>query len=69
MVHPQNKHDRVRKGHLKGHKRNIILKGALKQEHHLRDTTKPCSCPMCGNPRKFFGEKTIQERKHENLND
>lgn len=20
-----------------------------------------CSCPMCGNPRKFYGEKTRQE--------
>jgi hypothetical protein len=23
------------------------------------------NCVMCGNPRKFFGEKTIQERKFE----
>ena len=22
-----------------------------------------CSCPACGNPRKFFNELTIQERK------
>ena len=22
-----------------------------------------CSCPMCGNPRKWFGAVTIQERK------
>jgi len=22
-----------------------------------------CSCPMCGNPRKYFGERTIQERR------
>lgn len=22
-----------------------------------------CSCYMCGNPRKFFGEKSIQEKK------
>lgn len=21
-----------------------------------------CSCPMCGNPRKWFGERTQQER-------
>ena len=20
-----------------------------------------CSCPMCGNPRKWFGDKTLQE--------
>lgn len=22
-----------------------------------------CSCPACGNPRRHFGERTIQERK------
>jgi len=22
-----------------------------------------CSCAMCGNPRRYFGEKTIQERR------
>ena len=22
---------------------------------------KPCSCPMCGNPRKYWNEKTRQE--------
>jgi len=22
-----------------------------------------CSCPMCGNPRKWFGQRTIQERR------
>lgn len=26
-------------------------------------TPKPCSCFMCGNPRKWFGEKSIQERR------
>ena len=24
---------------------------------------KLCSCHMCGNPRKFFNEKTLQEQK------
>jgi hypothetical protein len=23
-----------------------------------------CSCPMCGNPRRHFQEKTRQERTH-----
>ncbi|QIG72110.1 hypothetical protein EVB97_279 [Rhizobium phage RHph_Y65] len=27
------------------------------------NTPTPCSCHMCGNPRKFFKELTIQERK------
>jgi hypothetical protein len=26
-------------------------------------TPKPCSCSMCGNPRRYFGEFTIQERR------
>lgn len=26
-----------------------------------------CSCWMCGNPRKFFGERTVQERSHDQL--
>jgi len=30
-------------------------------EKHLIHTRKPCSCAMCGNPRKYFGEKTRQE--------
>jgi len=24
-----------------------------------------CSCWMCGNPRKYFNEKTIQEKRNE----
>lgn len=24
---------------------------------------KLCSCQMCGNPRRYFGEETIQERR------
>jgi len=24
---------------------------------------KPCSCWMCGNPRRYFGEITVQERR------
>lgn len=31
----------------------------------LRKTTKLCSGPCCGNPRKHFGEKTLQERRAE----
>ena len=28
----------------------------------LANTPKPCSCFMCGNPRKYFNEKKKQER-------
>ena len=27
-------------------------------------TRKPCSGPRCGNPRKWFGERTVQERRY-----
>lgn len=26
-------------------------------------TRVPCSCPLCGNPRRHFGERTRQERQ------
>lgn len=29
---------------------------------------KGCSCHMCGNPRKYWNEKTIQERRDEQRN-
>lgn len=29
----------------------------------MRYTRVRCSGPCCGNPRKWFGERTIQERK------
>jgi hypothetical protein len=27
------------------------------------DTPTPCSCWMCGNPRRYFNEATLQERR------
>lgn len=30
-------------------------------------TPHPCSCPMCGNPRRHFGEKTIQEKRADQM--
>lgn len=29
----------------------------------LSDHLAQCSCHMCGNPRKYFGEPTMQERR------
>jgi len=29
----------------------------------LVDTPTPCSCWMCGNPRKYFGHRSIHERR------
>jgi len=36
--------------------------GSLQEQRLLR-TRAACSCPMCGNPRRWFGEVTLQEKK------
>lgn len=38
---------------------------ALKLKYKSRDMNrrKSCSCSMCGNPRKWFGDVTLQERR------
>ena len=33
----------------------------------LKTTRQPCSCYMCGNPRKHFGELTRQEKKQDEI--
>lgn len=35
----------------------------LRTYQHLAN----CSCPMCGNPRRWFGQPTIQERRRADL--
>lgn len=37
-------------------------------KHHAMDCGQP-ECVMCGNPRKLFGEKTIQELRFEQKTD
>ena len=37
-------------------------------KHHAMDCGQP-NCIMCGNPRKVWGEKTIQEKKFEGRED
>jgi sensor c-di-GMP phosphodiesterase-like protein len=35
----------------------------VKSLGYLAKNNTVCSCWMCGNPRKYFGEVTVQERK------
>ena len=78
MSRPLNKKDRFEKGEQKAIKRVIDLlieknkskssasnynENLEKTKKMSRHTTTLCSCPMCGNPRKFFKEKTLQEKK------
>lgn len=70
-MHPLNKRERFLISKNKGKRRaNLLLndctnKDSVIERHSrlLRNTTKLCSCPMCGNARKHFNERTIQERR------
>lgn len=35
----------------------------LQHQKRMAETRKPCSCYMCGNPRKHWKDKTMQEKK------
>lgn len=62
---------------LRRHYKNLKINKArdvLKNNWHIKnpsdkmvarhaDNLAICSCSMCGNPRKFFNEKTIQEKR------
>jgi hypothetical protein len=65
----------------KQEKAKTKAKRVLKQWHHMHvedpetighmasTGCKPCSCPMCGNPRRHFKQLTVQERRMENAMD
>lgn len=71
MSHPLNKRDRflisVRKGNkrVNGYWRNFgLTEASMKRGAQLRrNTTKLCSCMICGNPRRKYKELTMQEKK------
>ena len=76
MPHPSNKHERDNISRNKGKRRgeivfscsmcnNTDLKLKEKFMYLRKNTTKLCSCFMCGNKRKYFNEKTMQEQKQE----
>ncbi len=46
-----------------GYNRYICEKDFNKKVSKLAETPKPCSCHMCGNPRKWFKEKSLKEKK------
>ena len=80
MSRPINKHERFLVGKRKGQKRAtgywryvrewkspVSVKESdwkNKQACLRRDTTKLCSCVMCGNPRRLLKEITIQEKRY-----
>jgi hypothetical protein len=82
MSHPSNRKERNLLGKYKGKKRASTLETVVQSpdkrnqvrpkdfvEHwagRFKDTTKLCSCPLCGNPRKFFKDETMQEKRKGN---
>lgn len=61
----ERRHHRER---LKKARRHHWGRDLSKEPHGMAvDTPTPCSCPMCGNPRKFFQEKTMQERRADEM--
>lgn len=68
MSHPKDKRDRFLKGECKGRKRTfgdaLVTKGEVPRWIRMhRNTTKLCSCTMCGNPRRKWKKITLQEER------
>ena len=40
--------------------RDLYVPGS-EAEHQWLKTRVPCSCPMCGNPRRYRDQRTLQE--------
>lgn len=64
MSHPLNKHDREERAKTKATRRcsNPTI------PHNFNDrknTTKPCSCIGCGNPRNFYGNSSTGKTRQE----
>jgi len=66
--------ERIKKGLAKARKHLNLMKriGDITPEfdwmwlfHKYKKNRKLCSCHMCGNPRKHFGEQTRQEKLKE----
>lgn len=46
---------------------NVYDASSLLAVGRITCTPANCSCYMCGNPRKFFNEITMQEKKHKDI--
>ncbi len=67
--HHQRMIDRVKNfGWLKYIKKKFSEEEYEQHLKHLAETRKPCSCHMCGNPRKYWKEKTMQEKRIDEYN-
>jgi hypothetical protein len=73
MSHPKNKLERFEIGITKSKRRVMLFlsfrDSSVNREfldvwsRKFRNTTKKCSCSLCGNPRRYLREETLQERR------
>lgn len=61
----QKKSRALRRHHSQRMKKKAIQLFPHDHQGRRRDYLTVCSCPMCGNPRKWFNEKTMQEKRAE----
>ena len=55
----------IRRHHVERHMKNRKdYYGGYNKPSKLVDTPTPCSCHMCGNPRKWFKYRTQKEIEH-----
>ncbi|NLD69040.1 MAG: hypothetical protein GX644_09520 [Limnobacter sp.] len=60
------KHQRIREREAREARLGVPPGKAAGRERRaglLANTATPCSCWLCGNPRRLFGEPTLQERR------
>lgn len=55
--HTQRIKDRVKRGEIR------LMQNTDKGAGLYANHGAACSCPACGNPRRHFGELTLQERR------
>lgn len=71
MSHPSNKRERFLIGDRKSKKRIVTMNHdipeywGIRNRRLHRNTTTLCSRPCCGNPRRHFNERTMQEKRHD----
>jgi hypothetical protein len=56
---------KVRRIHRSWWVQEAVLRNELRHVGMAIDTPKPCSCEICGNPRAYSGDRSIQERRHD----
>lgn len=63
MSRALRRHHTTRLKHARRHYWGEVLRLDARRLGMAIATPAACSCTMCGNPRKYFGERSLQERR------